>query len=66
MFFDLFTSEQGQEVLEHLEDKYIKASTWPPQASDGMTLALCQARREGQNDLVRYIKLKVKTGSKKA
>jgi hypothetical protein len=51
----LFTSDQGKQTLKLLEEVYLTAPTCPPGATKGYGYF-----REGQNDLIRYIRRQVK------
>lgn len=60
-FYAVFCTEQGQEILDHLEKQFSERPIMVANG-DGMSQALHMAKREGQNSMVRYIKNKIKQG----
>lgn len=60
-----FSSEQGKRVLEYLRAQTVERPTLPAAAMaglDGMTVAILQNIREGENNLARLIESQIKKG----
>lgn len=51
----LFSTKDGERVLQALEARTVRRASWPANQSDGHAMALMMAMREGENNLYRYL-----------
>lgn len=63
-FFQLFSSDLGQEVLGYMREDTIEKSTLPARAVDGQAQTNFQNVREGENNLYRKIVAMMKKGQR--
>ena len=64
LFFQVFTTPQGQEILDILERVTIERPTTSYGGIDGQAQLLGMSIREGENNIFRYIKNQIKNGAK--